>query len=125
VTKGRRRARSRTTTAETAKEEESEEEQPATGGGTDKKTSARNGTKVSGKKAAASATPATLAMLESEDGVDKENTPSVDDEEPNVRVKKPTRAKKGAKAAAVEETNVGVEVPVTKPRPTRTTRARK
>jgi hypothetical protein len=123
VAKGRRVARSRTATAETAKEEESEEEGT---GGTSKKISTRKGTKVTGKKAAAAAGPATPGLAESEDGVDKENTPSVDDEDLPVKTKRATKAKKGVKAVVVaEETDGAVEVAVTKPRSTRTTRARK
>jgi hypothetical protein len=121
VTKGRRVARSRTATAENAKEEESEEET----GGTGKKTSVRKGTKVTGKKAAVAASPATPELAESENGVDKENTPSVDDEDLPAKTKRSTKAKKGVKAAVVAETDGAVEVAVTKPRSTRTTRARK
>jgi hypothetical protein len=118
VTKGRRGARSRTTTAETAKDKESEEEATS---GTGKKTSAKKSTKVSGRKAAVA--PATPALTESENGVDKENTPSVEDE---ALVKpKATRAKKGTKTTVAEEMDVDAEVSTAKPRATRTTRARK
>ena len=120
VTKGKRVARSRTATAETAKEEESAEEGT---GGTGKKTTTRKGT---GKKVAVAAATALPGLAESEDGVDKENTPSVDDEDLPVKTKRGIKAKKGVKAAVVAEgTDGAVEVAVTKPRSTRTTRARK
>jgi hypothetical protein len=118
VTKGKRVARSRTATAETAKEEESAEEGT---GGTGKKTTTRKGT---GKKVAVAAATAMPGLAESEDGVDKENTPSVDDEDLPVKTKRAIKAKKGVKAAVVAEgTDGAVEVAVAKPRSTRTTRA--
>ena len=121
ATKGRRGPRSRTTTAEAVREEGASRE--AAKSGTGKKTSsARKSSKAPSKSAVAPATP-TLEV--SEDGVDKENTPSVEDEEP-VKAKKVHREKAPNTSLAEEmDVHVDVPLPIMKPRATRTTRARK
>jgi hypothetical protein len=122
ATKGRRGPRSRTTTAEAIKEEEASREEAAKSGTSKKTSSARKSSKASSKSAVA---PATLTLAVSEDGVDKENTPSVEDEEP-VKAKKVPREKASNTSPAVEmDVHVEVPLPITKPRATRTTRARK
>ena len=115
VTKGRRAARSRTTTSPEAVEKP-ERDEDATG----KK--AKKGTKPASGKVTV---PPAMVTAESEGGVNKENTPSVDDEEPAVKANKTTRAKKGRKAATEEEAEVDVDVPMMTQRATRLTRARK
>jgi hypothetical protein len=101
--------------------EESEEEGTS---GPAKKTSARSGTKSSGRKAAPAALVAPV-LADSEDGVDKENTPSVEDEEHVPAKKTTTRTRKGTKFSVAEEMDVDADVPAAKPRAIRASKARK
>ena len=81
-------------------------------------TKADTGRRVATKKTRA----VTTVPGENEDDIDKENTPSMDDEKPT-NVKKVTRAKKTTRGSA-KETEIE-DPPATKPKTTRTTRARK
>lgn len=113
----RRAARSRTTTAEVAAIAQESDTKSGTAS-----------RKVPAKKVATKAAPAkkvvpvpspTPVPAESEEGVDKENTPSMDDEDA-VKAKRVVRTRKVTKPA--DEMDVEVEPP--KARTTRATRSR-
>lgn len=118
VAKPKRGARSRTATAEATKDEPGKDSAKSD---TAIKTAAKKAIKAAPAKKVASTGSTTIASGESEDGVDKENAPSEMDEEPT-RGKKVTRTKKSTKTTGSE---METDVPPTKSKVTRTTRARK